>query len=476
MLSYNVTVSVNPENAGVVNGAGTYNHGEDVTLTATANEGYKFVNWTENGEVVSEEAKYLFEITKDRNLVANFEEIEDPENPGGNEPGVGDDNEDPENPGGNEPGEGDDNEDPENPGGNDPEQPENPEQPGDSVVLAAPLVVADTVTETTVTLLWNVVENATSYNVYMDTELVENVTDTVYMVDGLTAETAYSFTVTAVADTLESEFSNVVTVTTLKIEEPGGDEPIDPEQPVDPENPGGNEPGGGDDETICVITAVANPEEGGSVSGAGTYKKDMTVTLKATAKSGYQFLNWTENDVIVSTESEYTFTITKDINLVANFEKTTCNVTVVVNPEEAGTVTGAGTYIKNMSVTLVATANTGYKFVNWTENGTIVSTEREYSFVVSLDTDLVANFISTEGVEELTSSFNIYPNPVSDKLYIETQTQTQTVEIYDVYGRRQSMVNGQQSTVIDVSDLNSGVYFVKVVTNEGDVVKRFVKK
>ena len=77
----------------------------------------------------------------------------------------------------------------------------------------------------------------------------------------------------------------------------------------------------------------------------------------------------------------------------------------------------------------------------------------------------------------MTSSVNIHPSPVSDKLYIETQTLTQTltIEIYDVYGRQQSMVNGQQSTVIDVTNLNSGVYFVKVVTKEGETVKRFIK-
>jgi hypothetical protein len=86
--------------------------------------------------------------------------------------------------------------------------------------------------------------------------------------------------------------------------------------------------------------------------------------------------------------------------------------------------------------------------------------------------------IVDDAIEELTSSFNVYPNPVNDKLYVETLTQTQTltVEIYDIYGRQQSMVNGQQSTVIDVTNLNSGVYFVKVVTENGEAVKRFIKK
>ena len=82
-----------------------------------------------------------------------------------------------------------------------------------------------------------------------------------------------------------------------------------------------------------------------------------------------------------------------------------------------------------------------------------------------------------EGVEELSMSFNIYPNPVNDNLYIETQTQilTQTIEIYDAFGRQQLIANGQQPTAIDVTNLNSGVYFIKIKTNDGVITKRFVK-
>ncbi len=91
-------------------------------------------------------------------------------------------------------------------------------------------------------------------------------------------------------------------------------------------------------------------------------------------------------------------------------------------------------------------------------------------------------FTDEDAVEEMTtSSFNVYPNPVSDRLYIETQTLTQTltVEIYDIYGRIQNLSNSatqQLSNSIDVANLNSGVYFVKVVTENGEMVKRIVKK
>lgn len=84
-----------------------------------------------------------------------------------------------------------------------------------------------------------------------------------------------------------------------------------------------------------------------------------------------------------------------------------------------------------------------------------------------------------ESIEELTSSFNVYPNPVENELLIATEMNVEMVYIYDIYGRetmRQQVNKSTSQQVIVVANLNSGVYFVKVVTNEGEAVKRFVKK
>ena len=71
---YTITASANPTEGGSVAGAGTYDEGTTCTLTATANDGYAFVNWIEDGVEVSNEAVYSFDVTEDRVLVANFEE------------------------------------------------------------------------------------------------------------------------------------------------------------------------------------------------------------------------------------------------------------------------------------------------------------------------------------------------------------------------------------------------------------------
>ena len=57
-----------------------------------------------------------------------------------------------------------------------------------------------------------------------------------------------------------------------------------------------------------------------------------------------------------------------------------------------GTVTGTGIYQEGATATLTATPNTGYKFVNWTKGGVEVSTEATYSFPVTENVELVANF------------------------------------------------------------------------------------
>lgn len=69
-------------------------------------------------------------------------------------------------------------------------------------------------------------------------------------------------------------------------------------------------------------------------------------------------------------------------------------VTTDVSPVGAGTTTGDGDYPEDSQALVEATSNTGWIFVNWTENGVPVSALPSYAFTVNADRDLVANFIS----------------------------------------------------------------------------------
>ena len=67
-----ITVSANPAQGGTLTGGGVYNFGETCTVTATANEGYYFVGWTENDELVSNDSEISFVALNDREFVAMF--------------------------------------------------------------------------------------------------------------------------------------------------------------------------------------------------------------------------------------------------------------------------------------------------------------------------------------------------------------------------------------------------------------------
>lgn len=99
----------------------------------------------------------------------------------------------------------------------------------------------------------------------------------------------------------------------------------------------------------------------------------------------------------------------------------------------------------------------------------------ELSGINKITFDLV-----TEAVESITynnTSLHLYPNPTENRLFIETEHEIEEIVIYDVYGRKCQQANETTSQqVLDVTDLNAGIYFVKVVTDNNEIVKRFVKK
>jgi hypothetical protein len=67
-----VEIQENPPHAGVVSGGGSFATNSLVTVTAKANSGYTFTNWTENGTVQTNSPNYAFTLSSNRHLVANF--------------------------------------------------------------------------------------------------------------------------------------------------------------------------------------------------------------------------------------------------------------------------------------------------------------------------------------------------------------------------------------------------------------------
>ena len=446
--SYTITVAANPTNGGTVTGGGTYSNGQSCTVHATAATGYAFTNWTENGTQVSSQADYTFTVNGNRNLVANFTmdsytitATADP-TAGGNVTG----------------------------GGN--------------------FTYGETCTLT-----------ATANTGYTFVNWTKNGTQ-------VSTNPTYSFTVTETASYVAHFSANSYTISVA----------------ANPNN-GGTVSGGGTytygqsctvsataaqgysfinwrengthvtsqaDYTFTVngdrnleayfstqsysITASADPTEGGVVTGDGNYNYGETCTLTATANTGYTFVNWTKNGTQVSTNATYTFTVNESASYVAHFTINSYEISVTADPANGGTLTGGGTYTYGQRCTITAISNEFYDFINWTMNGTEVSTDASYTFTVSESQEYVAHFRYFDHVEENTMSCQIFPNPFTSAVSITTEKVAQSVSVYDIYGRlllKQAVSETQFE--MDMSKLSPGAYLLQIDYGDSRSMHRIMK-
>jgi len=71
--------------------------------------------------------------------------------------------------------------------------------------------------------------------------------------------------------------------------------------------------------TTFTITVIPNPQQGGAVTGGGVFVNNQPDTVKAIPNAGWNFVNWTEGQTVVSTNATYAFIVTANRTLTANF-------------------------------------------------------------------------------------------------------------------------------------------------------------
>lgn len=143
-----------------------------------------------------------------------------------------------------------------------------------------------------------------------------------------------------------------------------------------------------------IVGTTSAPSSGGSTEmDSPSYKLDENAKAFAYPAAGYQFVGWQEDGTVVSTDNPYSFRIIGDRFLTAQFSLAGgVSITASAVPVAGGTVTGAGSYLPGAAVTLTATPAAGYGFLNWTDNGTPVSNSSSYAFTAAAPRTLVAQF------------------------------------------------------------------------------------
>ena len=149
-------------------------------------------------------------------------------------------------------------------------------------------------------------------------------------------------------------------------------------------------------------TLTVSAEEGGTVSTeGGTYDEGTEVTFTASANEGYRFTGWEGND---STSESLTITLNSNQTYLALFELIPI-YSLTVTTSEGGTVsTEGGEYEEGTEVTVIATAEDGYEFIEWDGND-----NQSNSFTISINSNITiqANFQIIQSNEDYYSNGDI---------------------------------------------------------------------
>ena len=143
------------------------------------------------------------------------------------------------------------------------------------------------------------------------------------------------------------------------------------------------------------------------------------------------------------------------------------HLTLTCNPDE-GKVEGEGDFAEGTTVAFEAIPNTGYRFKSWNDG----VTENPRTVTMTSDLSFVALFEGTEVDECNSAALSVYPNPVHDLLTIQG-IDIQSVNIYSIDGQ---LLISTWENAINVSDLPSGMYLVRVVSDDRWVVTKFLKQ
>ena len=417
--SFVIDATANPAEGGMVSGGGTYQEGAECTLITTANEGYTFANWTENGSVVSTNATYTFTVSVNRTLVANFSYN----------------------------------------GGGDTHAYVDLGLPS-GLLWAACNVGAEAPEGYGDYFAWGETQPKSTYNwgtyqycMGSYNTLTKYCNNSSYGYNGFTDNLT----------TLLPEDDAATANWGAEWRSPTREEWIELR-----------------DNTSCtwsiqngvngVLFTAANGNSlflpaagyrrGSSIDDAGSYGYYGSSSLATGMPTHYAtnfYFYYSDHYYILSDLRDYGFTVRP----VCSSSSLSFVIDATVNPVEGGMVSGSGSYQLGAECMLTATANEGYTFTSWKENGNVVSTNANYTFTVSGNRILVANFSYGGGGNAPTGAINgkFTINEDGDQVYfsqgnLQYQASTDTWRFadnqYDYVGSTNSNISSTYSGWIDL--------------------------
>ena len=330
LIDYNITTSVEPENAGTVTEGGIYHYGDTLTLEATPNAGFVFEMWNDS---VTDNPRDII-VTQDSTFIAQFNLIDynittsvEPENSGTvTEGGV--------------------------------------YHYGDTLTLEA------TPNAGFAFEMWNdsVTDNPRDIIVTQDSNFIARFSVMEYLIEVHVVPEGTGFVTGGgtypYGDTIQLEATPNMGYEFMTWDDGNTD---NPRSVVVTESQSFIATFG---LRQCVVDVEATPFEGGIVIGGGTYSYGDTILLVAQNNTGYTFKTWSD-DVL---DNPRQIVVEGDVTYTAIFSALQFEITTGAEPEDGGTVDGGGTYLYGETAVIYARPFNDYSFICWSDG--IVSNPR----------------------------------------------------------------------------------------------------
>ncbi|UQD56654.1 endonuclease [Flavobacterium sp. K5-23] len=337
----------------------------------------------------------------------------------------------------------------------------------DTTAPSAPTaLVASGTTQTTTNLSWSASTDnvaVTGYDVYRGTTLLGTVATTSYNVTGLTASTAYTFSIKAkdAAGNI-SLASNTVNVTTLS--NGGATELLFSEYIEGSSNNKAleisNATGSAVNMSIYSIKKQTN--------GTGSWSTGLSLTGTLNNGSKYTIVNsliasscYPISSANISTSaSEMTFNGNDAVGLFKN------GVLIdIIGTFNGGTANFAADETIRRKATVTSPTTTFNKTAQWDSYASDTCN--------NLGSRMVANSDKNEQNVDF-SDVIIYPNPSNGSFFIDNSNKAYSIEIYNLLGQKVFERNNVEGQTMSITNLNKGVYLMKIIDDSKSTSKKII--
>jgi endonuclease I/chitodextrinase len=338
----------------------------------------------------------------------------------------------------------------------------------DTTAPTAPTsLTASGTTATATNLSWTASTDnvgVTAYDVYQGATLKATVTATTYAVTGLTASTAYTFSVKAKdAAGNVSASSNVASVTTTA----GGSTATD----------------------LLFSEYIEGSSNNKALEISNATGSAVNMSIYSIKKQTNGAGAWSTGLALTGTlNNGAKFTIVNSLIALSCYSTSSANLSTSAAEMAFNGNDAVGLFKNGVLIDIIGTFNGGTADfaidVTLRRKSTVTSPTTTFNITTQWDSyavDTCSNFgsrIATKSTKTTAivdnSDFKMYPNPSNGNFSIDNSNKAFSIEIYNVLGQKVFEIKNADGSNLSITNLNKGVYLVKITDDSKSLIKKLI--